>query len=966
MTITPARVLRIGIDCGGTNTDAVIVDLTPGAPEVVLAATKSPTTPEVTHGIQSATSTVLRMRPEIHPSHIQALSIGTTHFVNALIQRSEDRLERVAVIRLCGPFSRPTPPFTGFPYELREILQGPLFFVNGGLQIDGSEITQNIRAVAISGVYAPIDFNLKQEEAVATIVHRLVPGVYTTCSKTVANIGMLERENATILNTSLLPFAQNIVNGFRTAAQELGLSCPVFVNGNDGTLLGLDQASSLPIKTFSSGPTNSMRGASFLASLADPDAKRETALVVDIGGTTTEIGVLLPSGFPRQAASHHELCGVKLNFAMPHVTSIGLGGGSLVRQTGFKVTVGPDSVGYKILEEALVFGGQTLTATDVAVRAGSAESANVGDAVAVAHLEPMLIEAAQARIKTMLELSIDSMKTSAADIPVYLVGGGAILAPKHLRGVSKVHRFPHYQCANAVGAAIAQVAGVVDSVEETNGRPLAEIRLEVEARAVARAVQAGALADTVKVIESEVIPIAYVAGRCRFYVKAAGEWGGSVALDTNHAPVQAVALRFNPRINIGKVDVPWHPADILAYKPNVRARTWELSEIDLEWICIGTYILGCGGGGDPSHTFLAAREMVRAGATIRVVDLAALDKNALVGWGGGMGSPEVASERMIGEEYNEATEHLQRFMGIDRLSALAALEIGGSNGMINMLTGASCNHDLPILDGDFMGRAYPTGWQVTPNVFDKGTRGENILPGCIASGDGNVMFMTHAKNDRMIDSSLRAACVEMGTLVGHANRPLSAEFCETAMVKNTVSLSWRLGRTVMLANKQAQIANIGSLLVDALGGSDTARVLFAGKVVEVNRRSYKGHSVGELVVAAVEAEDESMVFEGVVKIPFKNENLYCAHTANGKTEVIATVPDLVCVLDAGNGHALGTPDYKYGQHVLVLGVTAAPQWTSTSRGLELGDLRAFGFANIPYKPLGRYVKPASVIDEYTK
>jgi N-methylhydantoinase A/oxoprolinase/acetone carboxylase beta subunit len=142
MTIAPPPTLRIGIDCGGTNTDAVILDLSPGASKVVLASTKTPTTPEVTHGIRTATSTVLKNLSSNDKGYIQSINIGTTHFVNALIQRSEDRLERVAVIRLCGPFSRRTPPFAGFPYELKEILQGPHFFAEGGLQIDGSEITK--------------------------------------------------------------------------------------------------------------------------------------------------------------------------------------------------------------------------------------------------------------------------------------------------------------------------------------------------------------------------------------------------------------------------------------------------------------------------------------------------------------------------------------------------------------------------------------------------------------------------------------------------------------------------------------------------------------------------------------------------------------------------------------------------------------------------------------------------------
>jgi len=145
---------------------------------------------------------------------------------------------------------------------------------------------QGINSVVICGVFSPIDFETKQEEQVERIVREQLPNSFITVSHRVANIGLLERENAAILNGSLLPFAQSTVGGFRSAAEALGLACPIFVTSNDGTLLTLPQAASLPIRTFSSGPTNSMRGASFLAQVARPDAKKEAALVVDVGGTT--------------------------------------------------------------------------------------------------------------------------------------------------------------------------------------------------------------------------------------------------------------------------------------------------------------------------------------------------------------------------------------------------------------------------------------------------------------------------------------------------------------------------------------------------------------------------------------------------------------------------------------------------------------------------------------------------------
>jgi N-methylhydantoinase A/oxoprolinase/acetone carboxylase beta subunit len=148
---------------------------------------------------------------------------------------------------------------------------------------------EGIRSIVICGVFSPIDFDLKQEETVEKIIKQRLPHAFTTLSHRVANIGLLERENAAILNASLLPFARSTVAGFHAASTALGLTCPIFVTSNGGTLLTLDQAAALPIQTFSSGPTNSMRGASFLAQLADPSSKKETALVVDVGGTTVSI-----------------------------------------------------------------------------------------------------------------------------------------------------------------------------------------------------------------------------------------------------------------------------------------------------------------------------------------------------------------------------------------------------------------------------------------------------------------------------------------------------------------------------------------------------------------------------------------------------------------------------------------------------------------------------------------------------
>ena len=154
-----------------------------------------------------------------------------------------------------------------------------------------------------------------------------------------------------------------------------------------------------------------------------------------------------------------EIGGVRTLFRMPDLLSIGLGGGTVI--SGEPLTVGPASVGYRLTEDALVFGGSTLTATDIAVAGGLIE---LGDPRRVADLDPALVTEAVARMRAMIEEAVDRMKTDAAAVPLIAVGGGAFLVPDRLEGVSEVLRVPHHGVANAVGAAIAQVSGEIDQI----------------------------------------------------------------------------------------------------------------------------------------------------------------------------------------------------------------------------------------------------------------------------------------------------------------------------------------------------------------------------------------------------------------------------------------------------------------------------------------------------------------------
>ncbi len=269
-------------------------------------------------------------------------------------------------------------------------------------------------------------------------------------------------------------------------------------------------AEEYPVYSFASGPTNSMRGAAFLS-------KRDEALVVDVGGTTTDIGSLR-HGFPREANSVVEIGGVRTLFRMPDLLSLGLGGGTRVVSAP-ALTIGPASVGYRLTEQALVFGGDVLTVTDVAVAAGLID---LGDRTRVAALPATLVEEALARIRAMIEEGVDRMKTDAGDAPLIAVGGGSFLVPPRLAGVSEVLNVPHQAVANAVGAAIAQVSGEVDQIFQdlTRDEAIARARRAAEDKAVA----AGADRATINVVEVEDLPLAYLPGNSlRTRVRVVGE-----------------------------------------------------------------------------------------------------------------------------------------------------------------------------------------------------------------------------------------------------------------------------------------------------------------------------------------------------------------------------------------------------------------------------------------------------------
>ncbi|WP_306368716.1 hydantoinase/oxoprolinase family protein [Nocardiopsis sp. CC223A] len=525
-TAPPPGGLSLGVDVGGTNTDAVVLD----SSDTVVARTKQPTTEDVTGGIRAAIAAVLEDLG-VRRTDVRRVMMGTTHATNAIVGRRG--LGRVAVLRLGAPAATGFPPLTGWPQDLRDGVLAGAAVLPGGHMVDGTPISGldpravedfldglegPVDAVAICGIFSP-SFP-EQEAQVEEIVRaRLGRDLPVSLSRDIGTVGLLERENATVLNASLHGIARTVTDALRTVVREEGLTdAAVYFAQNDGTLMALDFAARHPVLTIGSGPANSIRGAAFLSGA-------ENAIVVDVGGTTSDLGVVV-GGFPRESTLPREIGGVRTNFRMPDILSIGVGGGTRVDpDTG---RLGPDSVGHRLHTLALAFGGDTATLTDAAVHAGGVAA---DWAVRVDQGTGAALEKALDRAHEWLQESVERLSHGKADLPLVVVGGGGFLVPDDLPGAGTVLRPAHGDVANAVGAAMSLAGGRAQEIGTYEERD--EAVAKASRTAVERAIEAGADPLRVEVVDIVETPVSYSTQQAlRVSVKAAGPLAGFGSRDS--------------------------------------------------------------------------------------------------------------------------------------------------------------------------------------------------------------------------------------------------------------------------------------------------------------------------------------------------------------------------------------------------------------------------------------------------
>lgn len=505
----------LGIDIGGTHVDIVAIDTN----ESIIAFHKEPVSEHIENCILRAIKQLLNKG--IQAKHCKAIHLGTTLGINSLLELKS--LYRVGVLRIAGHHPD-LPPAFNWPIEKKKNIIASFETINGGREynknliseFNPSEVhgaidkllTQGAESIAIIGVFSPLYSN--DEDRVAQIITDAGYGdLPITLSRHVGGLGFIERENNTIINATLKKVFHNHFLDLEPKLKKLDFNGEVLITQNNGTLLSLQQALQFPIKTISSGPTNSLNGACKLAKLRQ-------AIVIDIGGTSTEIGVI-EDGFPRYSSSGATIAGIPTNFMLPSLEVLALGGGSIIRRQNNSYVIGPDSVGSQLYGESQSFHGNQLTLFDV----GNVLLNQIPEN----GILPSLSKTEATRIMKQV---IEQLQNKVNDIfiddkvVILFVGGGSQNIPDEY--LNEIHQRPlHYQVANAYGAALAEVCGTVDAIHQL-GEDRQGVIDKLEQEAINQALANGAEIKSIRIIEKRLLPFYYMDNQLtRVIITAAGK-----------------------------------------------------------------------------------------------------------------------------------------------------------------------------------------------------------------------------------------------------------------------------------------------------------------------------------------------------------------------------------------------------------------------------------------------------------
>ncbi len=355
----------------------------------------------------------------------------------------------------------------------------------------------------------------------------------------------------------------------------------------------------------------------------------------------------------------------------------------------------------------------------------------------------------------------------------------------------------------------------------------------------------------------------------------------------------------------------------------------ELRAEQLRDIARGAAILGSGGGGDPHLGALAALQALDEYGPATLISADEVPEHGFVLSAIMVGAPVPLVEKLsFGEELVSAYETVA-----DRLTApvvaLMSPEVGGINSILPISLGSRLN--LPVVDADAMGRAYPELQLVTLTLF-----GISASPFALADEHGNRLTIEAADN-LWVERIARAAVVEFGAICPGVGYAISRQELRAAAVLGSISHVERIGCAIRQARG-------GDAAIDAVLRLTRGVVLFQGKIADLDRQTRRGWSLGQATLEGTGPDRGARMI-----VSFQNENL----VASRDGAIVATVPDLITILDQESGEAITTEHLRYGLRVIVIGMPCDAKWRSAA-GVALGGPRHFGY-DIDYKPVEHLV-----------
>jgi DUF917 family protein len=360
--------------------------------------------------------------------------------------------------------------------------------------------------------------------------------------------------------------------------------------------------------------------------------------------------------------------------------------------------------------------------------------------------------------------------------------------------------------------------------------------------------------------------------------------------------------------------------------------SWELTAADLPDLARGATLLGTGGGGDPYIGKMLV-EHVLGDRSITILDPDEIADDIFVIPTAQMGAPTVMIEKIpAGTEPTLALRTLEEHLG-RQADATMPIECGGINSMIPLVVAAETG--LPVVDADGMGRAFPELSMETFAVY-----GVHGSPLALAGERGERVIIDTGDDDRQMEWLARGIAIRLGGVAHIAEYAMSGADVKRTAVPRTISMALSLGRAIRLA-REAHRSPFDAL-ADALAPTlySHLRELFVGKVTDVERRTTDGFAKGRAVISPLDPASKQ-TFE----ISFQNENLIARH--NG--DVVAIVPDLICVVDIETAEPITTEGLRYGQRVRVLGIST-PDLMRTPEALAAFGPSAFGLTE-PFVPV---------------